>query len=146
MVRRLFACAALALVSVVGAREALANGRFPRAGQIAVDPADPAHIVVRATFGLMVTRNASVPPPRPMTHGASVRWDWVCESAVGFGDFEDPGIAVTKDGSILAETFKGVSIGRGDTCDWSFAGGGLAGAAAVDVSTERPAPSRVVVI
>jgi hypothetical protein len=36
---------------------AQANGRFPSAGHVEVDPADPAHIVLRATYGLVVTRD-----------------------------------------------------------------------------------------
>ena len=64
--------AAFALAASLVGLPALANGRFPAAGQIAVDPSDPSHLVVRTTYGLTVTND----------HGA--HWSWVCEAAVGY--------------------------------------------------------------
>jgi hypothetical protein len=50
---------------------ALPNGRYPAASQIVVDPNDPKHLVVSATFGFLDSRD----------EGRS--FNWLCESAVG---------------------------------------------------------------
>ena len=36
---------------------ALANGRFPLANQLVVDPTNPDHMVARATFGILDTHD-----------------------------------------------------------------------------------------
>src|SRR5690242_6007758 len=96
-------CAALlfgALVYLAAPAVASANGRFPAAGQIAQGPASSDTILVRATYGLVLTRNGGQ------------EWSWICEDAVGFGSAEDPMLAFAADGSILAGTFEGLSVSR----------------------------------
>src|SRR5262245_66324806 len=45
-----------AFVAVVGlTSQARANGRFPAAGQVVVDPGDKQHIVLRTTYGILQT-------------------------------------------------------------------------------------------
>ena len=61
------ATAVAALLLVVPAREARANGRFPAANQLAHSPTDPKLFVLRTTFGILVS------------HDAGASWDWVCE-------------------------------------------------------------------
>src|SRR4051812_26416794 len=39
------------------ATAAAANGAFPAVSQLVSDPADPDHLVLRSTFGLLVTRD-----------------------------------------------------------------------------------------
>ena len=95
------ACAVAGLAS-----SASANGKFPAAGQLVVDPSDPAHIVVRTTFGVVTTRDAGT------------AWDWICEEAAGYSNYEPP-IAVTGNGSVLAGLSTGVSVAAGGTCAWS---------------------------
>lgn len=125
-------CAAIACLAVPGV--ASANGRFPAAGQIALDPADPGVLLVRATYGLLLTRDG----------GAG--WSWMCEDVVGYGPSEDPMIAFTADGSILASTVEGLGVSRDTGCDWAFAGGGLAGQYVVDVAMEKADPSKGVLL
>ncbi|MEO8184376.1 MAG: hypothetical protein ABI895_36675 [Deltaproteobacteria bacterium] len=83
---------------------ALGNGRFPAADQILLNPADPAHLVLRATFGLLQSRDS----------GRS--WTWICEAAVGY--MGDPAIAVLGDGSLLAGFFGSVAVSADVGCNW----------------------------
>jgi MYXO-CTERM domain-containing protein len=99
----LAAIAILALTPIVSA-----NGRFPAAGQILFHPADPDTIVVRATFGLLVTRD----------HGGE--WRWICESVLELREFEDPSVVVPADGSLVAGMFAGLMRGTNGGCEWSF--------------------------
>ena len=46
-----------ALAISVAPSVALANGRYPAASQLLVDPTDREHIVVSATFGLLESRD-----------------------------------------------------------------------------------------
>ena len=120
--------------SWLAASSAEANGRFPAAGQIVVDPSDPAHILVRTTYGLLSTRD----------RGAT--WDWICEEAVGYSGILDPPVAITADGTVLAGVFNGLSIARGDSCGWAFVSGELTSRYVVDVSTEKGTPEASVAL
>ncbi len=111
-----------------------ANGRYPAAGLIAVDPSDPDHIVVRATYGLVTTDDGGK------------TWRWICEESVGFSDNEDPMVAFTQDGTLLAGVFKGLSVSTDQGCGWSYIGGELTDRYVVDLSTEKLSPERAVAI
>jgi len=97
--------AAIALAPSVAA----ANGRFPAATQLVESPVDDDHLVVQATFGLVVSRDA----------GAS--WGWVCERATGYVGELDPPVAVSATGATFAGLFDGLSTSS-DDCDWGFVG------------------------
>jgi MYXO-CTERM domain-containing protein len=97
----------LALVGLTSAAEA--NGRYPSAGQLVVDPADARHIVVRTTFGLLQTFDA----------GSS--WSLVCEQAVSPQGFEDPELVVTTGGRIAMGLPDGLAVGDQTGCQWSRA-------------------------
>jgi len=101
--------------------DAAANGRPPATNGVIVQPADPRSLLVRATFGLLVTRDG----------GCSYRW--VCEQAIGYGGQFDPKYAVAADGTIFATTFTGLRVSRDGGCTWRTA------------TEERPAgdPGRV---
>ena len=87
--------ALLVALLVVGSQVALANGRFPDAQQLVVDPLDPNHIAVQSTYGFIQTWD----------HGAE--WRWTCEDAAGYGGVIDPPIAVLQDGTLIAGVFDG---------------------------------------
>jgi MYXO-CTERM domain-containing protein len=133
LLRLLFGAALVGLAALSPA-PAAANGKFPSAGQIVVDPGDPGHILVRTTFGILVTRDAGG------------RFDWICEAGAGYGGGDDPGIAVTGDGSILAGVFQGLDVAHGDACTWQLAGGAVAGLVVSDVSVQRTHPSTAVAL
>lgn len=113
---------------------ALANGRFPSASQVALDPTDGGHIVLRTTYGVLQT-----------TDGGAA-WHWICEQAVGYGGVEDPAIGVTAGGTILAGIFEGLAQSHDRGCSWELVGGVLAGQFVVDVAVEPGQPSHAVAI
>ena len=128
--------AAAALSALIAAlpTPAAANGVFPNAGQIAVDPTDPQHVVIRTTYGILTTREGGAP------------WDWICESAVGYGSGYHPAIALTANGTLVAGLADGLGLASADTCGWSKVSGALDGLFVVDVSVEKSDLSRVVLI
>ena len=125
---------AAAVVVTLAGLPVLANGRFPASGQIAVDPSDPAHLVVRSTYGINVS------------HDAGAHWSWICEGAVGYGGTEDPMMAVTADGTLIAGIFEGLSVSHDHGCQWDFAQGGLQGRYVIDVAAERLEPKNAVLL
>ena len=103
---RLATAIALAGLVWLAAPDARANGRYPLADQIVVDPGNPAHLVARATFGLLDSDDG----------GQNFRW--ICEKAVGYFGVEDPPIAVTANGSAVVASSKGISISADGGCTW----------------------------
>jgi hypothetical protein len=126
--------AALCALSILAPREALANGRFPIADHLTVDPNDPSHLVLRTTYGILETSNA----------GTS--WAWICEGAVGYGGTQDPAMAILGDGTVLAGLFEGLGVTHDRGCSWAMAEGPLKGEYIIDVSTQKDDPSRGVAI
>jgi hypothetical protein len=95
-----------------------ANGRFPQAGQVAVDPSGTQRLVVRATFGLLVSDDA----------GQS--WGWVCEAAPGYQDATDPYVLQLGEGKLAVATTTGLVQSADMGCSWLPAAG-LVGSGAV---------------
>jgi hypothetical protein len=122
---------------LLAAAPAAANGRYPASGQIALDPSNEKTLLVRATYGLMFST----------TGGAGTNgWGWICEPAVGYGGEEDPMMAFTSDGTLLAGIFEGLSVASTDACNWGFADGGLASRYVVDLAIDKAAPSTGVLL
>lgn len=119
----------LTIGSIVGLvsltpRSAMANGRFPNADHLVVDPGDPNHIVVRATFGVV------------QTFDGGTTWVWLCEPAVGYGGTDDPAIAVTGLGNLLIGIRDGVATSLDSGCSWSVDGSALSGLSIADLATD----------
>jgi len=104
---------------------AVANGKFPEAGQIVVDPTNPQQLVAQTTFGLLTTADA----------GAN--WGLICENAMGYENIEPP-IAISGDGRIFAALYEGLTVSYDDGCGWSKAAGSVSELYAVDVSLKDP--------
>jgi hypothetical protein len=119
----------LALLVVLLAPAAHANGAFPAVSQLVADPSDPAHLVLRSNFGLLTTRDT----------GTS--WDLVCEGGVGYQNVEPP-IAVLDDGTTIAALPTGIAFSTAAECDFSL-GAGVATYVA-DVSRVPGSPSQAV--
>lgn len=83
---------------------ARANGRYPNADQLIPEPGDETHLVLRATFGILDSRD-----------GGS-HWTWICEQAVGY--MGDPGLLVLRGGDLLASYFGALGLSSGGGCDW----------------------------
>jgi photosystem II stability/assembly factor-like uncharacterized protein len=124
---------AIASFAVLAPASALANGRYPAAGQIALDPKNPQNLLVRATYGLMLSQNG----------GQS--WSWICEQAVGYGGQEDPMMAFTADGSLLAGTFEGLSLGQPGGCQWT-AFAALTNKYVIDLAVDKVDPTHGVLV
>jgi len=97
----------LALAAVSGA--AAANGRYPIANQLVVSPGDEARLVLRTTFGLVLSQDQGK------------TFSWVCEKAAGFVNGEDPPVEVTEDSSILVASSQALNISHDGGCAWQNA-------------------------
>jgi photosystem II stability/assembly factor-like uncharacterized protein len=93
------------LAALLVTSTARANGRYPAADQIVLDPSDGSHLLLRATFGLL------------QSHDAGLTWAWICEAAVGFTG--DPALAVFGGGALLAGYFGALSTSSEQGCGWS---------------------------
>lgn len=114
---------------------ALANGRFPNANQLIVDPSDPQRIVLRATFGAVQSTDG----------GAS--WRWICERAIGYSGFFDPAIAVTGNGTVLAGLPVSTSRSTDRGCTWPVATASSVSAYwIIDLAVDRASPSRAIAL
>lgn len=94
---------------------------------------DPAHVVLRATYGLVVS-----------TDGGA-RWSWVCEEAMSFAGIWDPPIGITAGGALLVGLPDGLSVSTSDGCGFSRAGA-LEGKLVVDLAVDKTNPVRAVVL
>lgn len=116
-----FTLATLALLCSTG--DARANGRFPQAQAIVTVPGgDGATVFLRATFGILVSRDG----------GKS--WRWICERALGYEGAWDPPIAVTRDGRLWVGLERGL-VSTLEGCTVSAATE-LAGEQIVDLTTD----------
>ena len=87
-----------------------ANGRYPSAQQLLVDPDDPGRLWLRATYGLATPGQSGAP------------WGWVCEDAVGYGSREDPMLAMAHGGRLYAGASSGVFVSADGGCTWDWDG------------------------
>lgn len=92
---------------LLGSAPAVANGRYPSAQQLLVDPNDGNRFWLRATYGLLTSGDA----------GKS--WSWLCEPAVGYSSGEDPSVAIGGDGTVLAGAVEGLFATTDHGCNWT---------------------------
>jgi MYXO-CTERM domain-containing protein len=122
-------------LSLSFASVASANGRFPYANQLVVDPSDNKHIVLRTTYGVV------------QTFDSGANWKWLCETSVGYGGKFDPAIGVTKTGRILIGLFDGLSSSSDRGCSFERVGVDIfTKQYVIDLVVEQKDPSRVVAI
>src|SRR5262249_23523545 len=94
-------------VSSIAPSLAVANGRFPLANQLVVDPVNPKHMVAGATFGILDT------------------YDGGATGAGGFGDAArlvrrgGAATAVTPNGNTLVASAIGLSTSPDGGCSWT---------------------------
>jgi photosystem II stability/assembly factor-like uncharacterized protein len=112
-------------LSLLSTWPALANGRFPETNQLVVEPGNPDHAVVRATFGLLVTRD----------RGAS--WEFVCEDAFGPQN-TDPPLTLLPGGVLVLGLDDGVSKSDPLGCNFELARGIEGPVLDVTASTGEP--------
>jgi MYXO-CTERM domain-containing protein len=114
------------------ASDAIANGRFPAANMLVSRPGDPSQLLLRATYGLLVS------------HDGGGAWDWICERAVGYGGNEDPTVAIAGSGALVVAMFDGVARSTDGGCTWSRDPQGPR--AVVDLALRPSAPDRLYAI
>lgn len=83
---------------------ARANGRFPQAQAIVSPAGDEQTLFLRATFGILVSRDAGK------------TWAFLCERALGYEGQWDPPIAATRDGTLWVGREDGLSTTK-DGCE-----------------------------
>jgi hypothetical protein len=127
------ALAASAVTFFASPEEARANGRFPESNQLVFSKQDPDLMILRVTFGLLVS------------HDRGKTWDWVCESSIGFSGVEDPMYTVTPSKTYVATTFQGLTISRDQACSWNFAQGELYQQVFIDLSGNPKDDKNIVV-
>jgi hypothetical protein len=106
--------AGIAAVAVFCPLSASANGRFPNANQLIIAPSSPQLMVLRTTFGLLVS------------HDSGSSWSWVCEGAYGYTvgtrSGSDPAIGVTQSSAIVAAMQDdGLAVSLDTGCAWARA-------------------------
>ena len=99
--------AAAALAVLLAARPAAANGRIPEANQLVASEEDPNLLLLRVTFGMLVS------------HDAGKTWDWICESAAGYGGTQDPPVAILAGKRFVAGIFTGLLTSPDTGCSWN---------------------------
>jgi hypothetical protein len=122
-VRRAMLCAAACVAVLSATPAARANGRFPASNQILFSPVSASTIIVRTTFGIIFSTDS----------GGS--WRWLCEDTLGLPPTsnEDPYIAVTASGNLVAGLSLGLLVSPDNGCDWTTIGGPLAGQLIKDI-------------
>ena len=127
---------ALALVAILccSSETAKAHGRFPEAGFLVFHPTDPAMIVARTSYGLLVTRDGGA------------EWRWICQPAVGGSIFEDPTVVITSEGDLIAGVLRGMRRGSAMGCVWEYPDPDLAGRYAIDTVRDPSDAMRLLTI
>lgn len=115
-------------------RSAHANGRYPKADQLLVAPDAPESIVVRTTFGILVSRDSGR------------NWDWICERAVGYSGVQDPTIGLMAQGTIVASLSEGIARSEDGGCNWAFSAAPLSGSPVIDLSVRQAEPRQAVAL
>lgn len=121
------------LLALGDARQANANGRIPEANQLVVADGDPDFLVLRMTFGVLVSRD------RGKT------WDWICESAIRYSGVFDPPVAIADGRTLLAGTFNGLAVSENAGCSW-VRKAPIDTSFVVDVATFPGAPKRAIAV
>jgi hypothetical protein len=139
-VRTAFFAAAAGAIFLLAAGPAAANGRFPLANQIVFSPSDPNVIVLRATYGIFLSRD----------NGKT--WPLVCEDVLGLPtttNYEDPELGFTANGSLLAGLLRpasGLDISSDLGCNWGCSSGALANQAVADLVVRPDKPNVVLAV
>lgn len=125
----------MALALLLGASAAHANGRFPRGARLLENPTSSDHLVLGATYGLLVTTD----------HGRS--WSHICEAAFGGGSWEsDPLLAFNADGRLVAGLSRALSVASADACEFVPTLGRDALEAVPDFTLVRGEPNGVLAV
>jgi len=122
--RSLRIAAFLSAFALLWPRPAPANGRYPSANQLLVDPGNSSHLVLRTTFGLLLSQDAGL------------SWTWVCEDAIGYVGNNDPALAIFQNGTIAAGFGRDLRVSPDAGCSWPSPFSNVAQATFVDATLD----------
>lgn len=122
-----------AVISLISA-PALANGRYPNADMLIVDPGDPDHLALRATFGTLVSSDQGQ------------HWSWICEEAIGYTGLRDPAITVLAGGNLLHAFLGNITLSGAQGCSFGAVPFNPEGRFAVDLTLDPADPSHAWVL
>jgi hypothetical protein len=109
LTRRALVLLAIALGLALSPSASRAHGREPSVGEIAFDPSDPEHLVARATWAFLTTRDRGD------------TFTWTCALAVGYDrTIEDPPVVISASGRLLAGTFDGIALSDPSGCSYGL--------------------------
>jgi hypothetical protein len=118
------------------AAPAAANGRYPASNALVFSPTDASLVLLRTTFGVLLSRDGGT------------TWDWICEGALGIAasSVEDPSIAVTAAGHLVAGAVEGLEVSADTGCDWRFVSDGTPRPSVRDLALRPEAPHSIVAL
>ena len=116
------------------ATPAAANGQFPAANQVVVSPNDPRMLVLRTTFGVLLSRDRGQ------------NWDWICEQAIGYPNGEEAFLGVTSNSTVVGGTFGGLVLSSDHGCSWSGSLDLTSGNPIGDLTVSPAAPEVVIAL
>jgi photosystem II stability/assembly factor-like uncharacterized protein len=108
------------------------HGRYPNADMLIVDSERPSHLVLRATFGTLVSDDG----------GRS--WFWICEQAIGY--MGDPALTVLAGGNLLHAFLGSVTVSAAEGCTFNPVSFDAEGRSAIDVTLDPLDPSHAWVL
>lgn len=122
--RRVVRTAAFTVAFSCAAGSARANGRFPAANQLVIDPGDAEHLLLRATYGLL------------SSHDGGVSFGWSCEDVLGAVGEADPAVAVLRGGQLVVAADDRLMLSDAESCSWTDVSPDGAADFPVDVSLD----------
>jgi len=110
-----------------------AHGREPMVAQVAFDPADREHFILRGTWALLTTRDDGE------------TFTWTCAVAAGFDRLsEDPPTVITESGRVAFGTFDGLRRSASlDGCEYQDGPAATRGAYVIDVQPDPHDPRAI---
>jgi hypothetical protein len=137
---RLFVVAAVSgvLGLLFAAHPATANGRMPAANRIVFSPTNPKLVIVRATYGLLVSSDGGT------------TWTFLCEDALGMPKMatEDPAIGLTATNALVVglQLPAGLEVSHDNGCNFSCIVGPPANETIVDLAVRQDLPDTLVAL
>jgi photosystem II stability/assembly factor-like uncharacterized protein len=122
----------------LAAPAAVANGRFPASNQIAFSPTDPNLVVLRTTYGIL------------LSHDGGDSWRWLCEDVLGISSSssQDPVLGLVANGGIVAApgSIDGLVVSPDTGCNWNRAPDPLRSQLIKDLAVRPDAPDVILAL
>jgi hypothetical protein len=136
----LAATATATALTILAARPASANGRFPASNQIVFSPTNENLIIGRATWAILPSAD----------NGKT--WGYLCEDALSLpdvGNYEDPELGLTANNALVAGLSLptvGLDVSPDLGCNWDCIGGPLDNQSVADIVVRPDTPHQVLAV